>query len=173
MTVTFRKWLVRLGALIVFMVIATAALVAYLVPARAPLPKPNGYDDLVAASEQVSGQVGDYHQLDYGELEDLISANATSLRLLRIGLARQCRVPLEPGLTNISGLMNDLAGMKRLAQLLAAEGRLKEMDNQPGQAASSYIDAIRLGNEMSRGGFLITRLVGIACEAIGYQPLAK
>ena len=26
---------------------------------------------------------------------------------------------------------------------------------------------------MSRGGFLITRLVGVVCEAIGYAPLAK
>ena len=69
--------------------------------------------------------------------------------------------------------MNQLARMKRLVQLLAAEGRLREMENQPAEAALSYVDAIRFGNEMSRGGFLITRLVGIACEAIGYAPLAK
>jgi hypothetical protein len=69
--------------------------------------------------------------------------------------------------------MNQLARMKRLVHLLAAEGRLREMDNQPADAARSYVDAIRYGNEMSRGGFLITRLVGIACEAIGCAPLAK
>ena len=66
-----------------------------------------------------------------------------------------------------------LLGTKRLTQLLVAEGRLREMENQPAEAARSYVDAIRLGNEMSRGGFLITSLVGIACETIGCTPLAK
>ena len=70
------------------------------------------------------------------------------------------------------GCMNQLAGLKRLVQLLAAEGRLREMDNRLADAAQSYVDAIRFGNEMSRGGFVINRLVGIACEAIGYTPLA-
>jgi hypothetical protein len=37
----------------------------------------------------------------------------------------------------------------------------------------SYVDAIRFGNEISRGGFIITRLVGIASEMFGYSPLAK
>jgi hypothetical protein len=50
---------------------------------------------------------------------------------------------------------------------------MREMENQPAEAARSYVDAIRFGNEMSRGGFIITRLVGIACEAIGYASLAK
>jgi hypothetical protein len=63
--------------------------------------------------------------------------------------------------------------MKRLDHLLAAERRLREMENQPADAARSYIDAIRYGNEMSRGGFIITRLVGLACEAIVYTPLAR
>jgi len=63
--------------------------------------------------------------------------------------------------------------MKRLVQLLAAEGRLAEMDDRPGDAARSYTDAIHFGNETSRGGMLITRLVGIACEAIGCARLAK
>jgi hypothetical protein len=66
-----------------------------------------------------------------------------------------------------------LASLKHLAHLLLAEGRLREMDGEPGQAALIYADLIQFGNELSRGGFLIDRLVGIACEAIGYRPLAK
>jgi hypothetical protein len=63
--------------------------------------------------------------------------------------------------------------MALLAHLLAAEGRLREMENRPADAARTYVEAIRFGNAMSRGGFLITRLVGVACEAIGYAPLEK
>lgn len=76
-------------------------------------------------------------------------------------------------MTNVSGMLADLANLKRLAQLLAAEGRLHEMDNEPLDAAHSYVDVIRFGNNISRGGFIINRLVGIACEAIGNGPLSK
>jgi hypothetical protein len=76
-------------------------------------------------------------------------------------------------MTNISGLLSDLANLKSLARLLEEEGRLAEMENRYGDAAHSYVDAIRFGNEISRGAFIINRLVGIACEAVGERPLAK
>jgi len=77
---------------------------------------------------------------------------------------------MDSALTNTAGSINQLA---RMVHLLAAEGRLREMENQPAEAARSYVEAIRFGNAMSRGGFLTTRLVGIACEGFGYAPLAK
>ena len=142
-------------------------------PVNPPLPNPNGYDDFLKAGAAVPGSVSDFRALDHDGLRDLVAANAETLRLLRLGLTRQCSVPPEAAMTNTAGMLNDLSGMKRLVQLLAAEGRLREMDNQPTEAARSYLDAIRFGNEISRGGFLINRLVGIACEAIGRSPLAK
>jgi hypothetical protein len=117
--------------------------------------------------------VGDADTLDHETLQALVSTNAESLRLLRLGLTRQCALPADSAMTNVSGMLRDLAVMKQLAQLLAAEGRLREMDNRLADAAQSYVDAIRLGKEMSRGGFIINRLVGIACEAIGGTPLSK
>jgi hypothetical protein len=166
--------------LLAFALAAGAVLVALLAstmgrsPARPPpLPNPNGYDDFVKAGGAVLGNIGDWSDLDHDRLVALVSTNAEPLRLLRLGLTRQCVMPMDSALTNAAGMMNQLARMKRLVHLLAAEGRLREMENQPAEAARSYVDAIRYGNEMSRGGFIITRLVGIACEAIGYAPLAK
>ena len=57
--------------------------------------------------------------------------------------------------------------------VLSAEGRLAEIENRSADAAQSYVDAIRLGNEMSHGGLMMNRLVGIACEGIGSIPLVK
>jgi hypothetical protein len=139
----------------------------------APLPNPNGYDDFLKAGTVVVGPVGDFPTLEHNTLRDLVSTNAEALRLLRLGLTRQCAVPAGIAVTNMAGMMTDLAGMKRLVQLLAAEGRLHELDDQPMEAARTYLDAIRFGNEISRGGLLINRLVGVACEAIGRAPLAK
>lgn len=138
-------------------------------PPRPPLPSPNGYDDLVKASAAVTRSVGDYFEFDHDRLRDWLTTNAEPLRLLRAGLARQCVMPMDSAPT----YMNRLGPMKMLAHLLVAEGRLREMDDQPGDAARSYLDAIRFGNEMSRGGILITRLVGMACEAMGCRALAR
>src|SRR6185369_6781503 len=40
-------------------------------------------------------------------------------------------------------------------------------------ALRCYLDGIQFGNEISRGGFVIHRLVGIACEAIAEAGLSK
>ena len=74
----------------------------------------------------------------------MVSTNAEPLRLLRLGLTRQCVMPMDSALTNAAGSMNQLARMKRLVHLLAAEGRLREMENRPAEAARSYVEAIRL-----------------------------
>src|ERR1035437_2570579 len=115
--------------LLAFALVAGAVLVALLAstigrsPARTPLPNPNGYDDFVKAGEAVLGNVGDFPTLDHDSLAALVSTNAEPLRLLRLGLTRQCVMPMDTALTNAAGGMNQLARMKRLVQLLAAEGR--------------------------------------------------
>ncbi|MGH7972807.1 MAG: hypothetical protein ACREIC_29180, partial [Limisphaerales bacterium] len=168
----FRTLLLALGVIVVLAIVSLMVFTAGM-PASPPLPNPNGYDDFVKASGAVVGNTGDFPTLDRNSLAALVSTNAEPLRLLRVGLSRQCLMPMDFALTNAAGMMNQLAEMKRLVQLLAAEGRLREIENRPGDAARSYTDAIRFGNEMSRGGFLITRLVGIACESIGCHALAK
>jgi hypothetical protein len=171
-----RKLRALLVALLGIALLAIVSLIVFTAgrpPLVPPLPNPNGYDDFVKASAAVVGNVGDYPTLDRNDLDALVSTNAEPLRLLRVGLSRQCLMPMDSALTNDTGMMNRLAEMKRLVQLLATEGRLREIENRPSDAARSYTDAIRFGNEMSRGGFLITRLVGIACESIGCHALAK
>jgi hypothetical protein len=111
--------------------------------------------------------------MDHEALRGLVSSNAEPLRLVRLGLTRRCSFPTAFALTNQGWVVGELPHLKRLAQLLSAEGQLAEMEGRPGDAASSYTEAIRFGNEISRGGFLINRLVGIACEAIGASRLTK
>jgi len=137
------------------------------------LPNPNGYDDFLAAHAKITGIVGLFAANSYDELRVLVSTNAEALQLLRMGLSRKCAFPLAVAMTNYIVVVNDLPKIKSLAQLLAAEGRLAELEKRPGDAARSYVDCIRLGNKSSRGGFLINRLVGVACEAIGCTALAR
>lgn len=167
----FHKPLLALAIIFVLAMLTVLFLSGGRTPALPPLPNPNGYDDFLKASEVVTGNFRDFRELNRDSLGALVSTNAEALRLLRLGLTKQCMMPMDSAITNAG--IDHWGGMKRLVQLLAAEGRLREMEDRPGEAARSYVDAIRFGNEMSRGGFLITRLVGVACEAIGYAPLAK
>ncbi|HTL16557.1 MAG TPA: hypothetical protein VL793_04930 [Patescibacteria group bacterium] len=156
--------------------LAVAVLFVVLVehaPAPPRPPNPNGYDNFLKAAACLSGPIGDYHKLDQQALQSFLDSNAESLRLLRLGLAQGCRMPSDLALTNISAYISGLGAMKQLALLLAAESRLRELQNKPADAAQDYLDSMRFGNEMSRGGMMITRLVGIACESMGYTSLAK
>ena len=171
-----RRIRILLLALVVIVALAMPLLIMFTAgrsPAPPALPNPNGYDDFLKAAALLTGDVANASTLDHDGLRALVSTNSESLRLLRLGLSRSCSVPTDSAMTNITGVLSDLANLKSLVRLLAEEGRLAEMENRYVDAARSYLDAIRFGNETSRGGFIITRLVGVACEAIGGSPLAK
>lgn len=143
-------------------------------PPASPLPNPNGYDDLLsaAASLNLYGDFENVSTFDPDSLRILVSTNKESLRLLRLGLTRPCSVPTESYVTN-DAARSGLIRLKYLAEVLAAEGRLRAMDGQPTEAALDFADAIRLGNEISRGGLIIDRVFGVECEFLGYTSLAK
>src|SRR5689334_4036344 len=134
------------------------------------LPSPNGYDDLLRAGQFITGKIDDAPDLDHDKLHALVATNAEALRLLRVGLSHPCAAPTEAQIANFANVSRDLISLKSLARLLSAEGRLAEMEDRPADSARSYLDAIRLGNEMSRGGLMMNRLVGIACEGVGSVP---
>jgi hypothetical protein len=170
-----RRLLFVLAAAMFFLLVIGVALVMSIGRKAAPtaLPNPNGYDDLLHAGQAVTGNIDDAPDLDQEKLHALVATNAEALRLLRVGLSRRCVVPTEALIANFANVSGDLIGLKSLAMVLSAEGRLAEIENRSADAAQSYVDAIRLGNEMSHGGLMMNRLVGIACEGIGSIHLVK
>jgi hypothetical protein len=141
-------------------------------PPVQPLPNPNGYDDFVKAGGMVASNTSDFSGMSEQKLQTLVDGNSNALQLVRSGLQTQCRVAFDYS-PNSSTLLDQLAGMKRLAQAFAAEGKLAEMENRPDAAAKSYLDAIHFGNESVRGGVLINELVGVAIEAIATSHLTN
>jgi hypothetical protein len=141
-------------------------------PPPVPLPHPNGYDDFVNAGRLATDNGSNYLTLGEEELHALVRTNAEALKLARIGLSHETRVPMDYSATNATRF-EQLPAVKRLARAFAAEGRLAEVENRPGDAARSYVDAIRLGYSITQGGVIIDSLVGIAIQAIGILPLEK
>lgn len=176
MTKKTRNWLFALCILVlpflIFLGFLISDVLAPPLPPIPPLPNPNGYDDFMKAGQMVASNTSDFDKMNEQELQMLVNGNSNALQLVRSGLQMQCRVALDYS-PNSSTLLDQLAGMKRLAQAFAAEGKLAEMENRPNDAAKSYLDAIHFGNESVRGGVLINELVGIAIESIGTSHLTN
>ena len=162
-----------------FFAVAAVLLVAALMltlsqpaPAPPPLPMANGYDDFVKAGGMLADSASDYGTMSEEELRTFVNKNAAALKLVREGLGRECRVPLDFSATN-PAYMGNLAAIKRLAQAMTAEGRLAEMENRPADAAAAYLAVMRLGVAISHGGLIIDSLVSIAIDIIGTVRMEK
>jgi hypothetical protein len=169
MTKKTRNWLIALSILAFPFVLFFGFLVLMQEPPAplAPLPNPNGYDDLVKAGAMLPDVAGDYDKMNQEQLQKAVSANAAAVSLARSGLSNQCRVPIQYSESYLSNHLDDLAHLKRLARAFAAEGILAEMNGRTNDAVQSFLDTVHLGNETLRGGVLIDGLVGIAIDAIG------
>ena len=174
-----RKPRTLLLALITVFALATVAVFFFTarpVHPRPPMPDPNGYDDFLKAITLVNRNYPtNLSTLDRNALQAWVSTNSESLRLLRLGLTREiARFPdPDPHVEDFTKWLRELAYMELLAVRLRAEGRLYEMDNRVADAAKSYADAIHFGNEVSRGGFIIGRVVGMHIEGWGATSLSK
>lgn len=177
MTKKTRNWLLVLLSIPAVVILAVIGMLildaARPLPPIQPLPNPNGYDGFVKAGEKINDNTGNYNEIKLEELRKLVAKNSDALQMARTNLQEECAVPLEFSQNWGSRHLPELANFKRLAQAFAAEGRLAEMEDRPGDAVKSYLDAIRLGNKSAHGGVLIDQLVGTAIKAIGTSHLQK
>ena len=143
-------------------------------PPRHALPKPNGYDDFVAATRLLV----DEKKLNipskgsaYGSTASIAQkrasavANRAALARLRAGFTYDYMEPPLPPTFDYH--TPHYAPYRQLARQLAVEADLKAAAGDWSGALQSRIDAIRLGMEVPKGAIMIGMLVGRACTAIG------
>ncbi len=171
----FLKYFI-LAVIAINVAILAIALLPGLSTKPIPLPNPNGYDDFVKAGQSLSGSISDSGAMSRDALTALVSQNENALGFLRTGLTHASRIPADYTIRRQTNMMYVLMSFKSCAFLLCAEGRLSELDGRTNDAAKIYLDTVRFGQASSRGGVMIDRLVGIACETIGLrklQPLSQ
>jgi hypothetical protein len=176
MTKKTRNWLIAIFILVFPFVLFLSSLVfmeTEPLPPVAPLPNPNGYDDLVKAGKTIKGDVWDYDKANLEKLRGIVLTNAGALSLARSALSNQCGVTLQFSQAYLTNHLPELIGFRSLAQAFATEGKLAEMDIRFNDAAKSYLDAIHLGVAAGRGGTLIDEMLGIAIESLGLEQLQK
>jgi hypothetical protein len=129
--------------------------------AGAPLPNPNGYDDFLLAGQKVTVPKALGPNPTADDLRAFVSLNSDALKLLRAGLSKECRIPINFSAEYYVETNQIIAlECKALQMVLDADGRLAEMQHRTEDAEISYLDAVRFGQESSRGGFKINLAVG-------------
>jgi hypothetical protein len=153
-----------------------------------PMPKPNARDDFMAAARisratggsSILGPDGkplrrnglELHGASPGltrqQLRRVVIRNRRALARLRQGFGKQFG---SPPARDLAAQFPELAHFRDLARVLVAEGKLAEQEGRMGDAARSYLDCLRLGTMVPRGGPLIHGLVGLAIQSIGLHAL--
>jgi len=157
-------------------ILAAAGLIVWFqppAPAPVPMPSTNGYDDFVKAGRLLVNNQPGWWDLDHEKLRDYVLPNAEALKLVRVGLGRQCRVPIEYSMAHYWVLNNNRMSFKSLMQALTAEGTLAEMEHRTNEAAIAFFDIVRSGHELSRGGVLLDGMFAIVYEKIGLSRLQQ
>lgn len=142
-----KRRLITLGILI--LVSSVLLLVVVLVPHEQveSFPSPNGYETLVSAIELLPHRQ-DIETMDAEELSYYVIASREALKKARKAFEQDSRVVFNDDLH----LTNQTWDISKLSEAFTAEGRLFELQSQYGDAAKSYIDAIRVGFVSSKGG---------------------
>lgn len=140
---------------------------------RPTLPNPNGYDLFLqaAAGFSASWTNASLRTMPMEDLRALVATNAPLLDLVREGLTQRCHTHVDFDAGFIGRMNASLGPLKRIGVTLNAEGLLAELEARPTAALRSHLDSLRFGQESSRGGLIIERLVGIANEQIGLTHL--
>lgn len=134
------------------------------------IPVPNGYEDLVRAGEMLNNvTVPEFGTATPEELRAFVQDNIEVFETTRRGLSRECLATLTYNQSEIVRC----GGFRQLMRALIAEGGLAEAEGRPGDAVTSYLDAIRLAEAISRGGIISDRLSGTGIEITVVSLLAR
>jgi hypothetical protein len=161
---------------ILLVVAGNLVLVAYVflgaaAPKPTPMPNPNGYDDFVKAGQMLNGDPHKFSEMNEVELRSFVSTNEAAFSLAKTGLSRECRMPQDFSPTYMQQYYRQPMAIKALALTFCAQGKLAKLEGRTNDSVESYLQTISLGEKSSRGGFMIAKLVGIACEYLGREGL--
>ena len=159
----WRRWLLRMGTAMILGVVFLMILDGVLRSGRspeAPLPNPNGYDDLVRAGKMVT-RLENQEEASTEELRRFVDRHSEALRIARTGLHRECRIPR---FTTDRPPTETFMPLFDLRLLFEAEGTLAEKEGRPADALRSYLDLYQLGYQLIQGGCWIDFLISSGAQ---------
>lgn len=169
-----RIWL-AMGGVLALGLLALCAVVLW--PRPNPfllLPVPNAYDDLMRASQDAQA-VGpaDLEKASADALHGYVEANRASLERTQAALKHESVVTLDFSSGGFTRHIDRTQNLRRLLRLLQATALLAEREGRAGDAAALYLDIIRLGPALARGGTIMDLYLGVACEGVGIRGMSR
>lgn len=131
------------------------------------LPDPNGYDRLLVLSRQVTAPRGDLADLSAAAILALGNTNRETLGKVREVLKSETAVSLGADRGWVEKHAEDLKSLKKLSVVLAIQSRAAELEKNTNVALGYFLDVVRLGHAMARGGLLTDAVSGLTAETIG------
>ncbi len=164
------------GGIAVLFAASSAYVLLKPAPAFPPLPIPNGYDDLIRAGDDATGDPP--KSLPTGtsnvaELRAFLSPNREAIQLARVGLSRECGVPVAFSRQALEAHLGRIQPLRKVGRLLNAEGTLAALETRNRAAAESFLDLYRLGQAAARNGLMVDYSLGLAFESMGSMGLAN
>lgn len=166
---------------IVVLGILLAALIAANRPPPVPkmpsvvLPKPNGWDDLVKATEFDIRPFGPYSDADRrpeewtaAQLTSWMHKRAAALAMVRKALSQPCVRPPENPLATVFWTG---AGMRELGRTITGEALYYRVIGKPERAAESLLDCVEVGIVVQQGGGLIRGFTGSAIQGMALYDI--
>jgi hypothetical protein len=127
----------------------------------------NAYDSLAQAASEMNGKPSDQN----GGATNFVQANSRMFERVESALKLPFEIPLRMYSISNSPL-RDLSAFKTLAHALRLKGMDAAQRGMNADAATNYINIIRLGQHVEHGP-LIALLVGIAIEKMGLDALEQ
>jgi hypothetical protein len=104
------------------------------------------------------------------QVRTVVARNGPALARLRQGFRKQYR---DPPLVSSNQIFPEFAQFREMARVLVTEGKLAEREGRPNDAARSYLDCVRLGVDVPRGGSIVHWLVGLAIQSMALRSLEQ
>lgn len=167
----------RKPAWLAFALVWILGLVLYAIrippmPAREPIPNPNGYEDFIAAGAMLVDVPALRGKETPESIAAYVASNQPALERLRAGLSRASVVPpFHP--TNAQNRLDELATAKALARLLAGDADLARREMDWDRLVKASTEGVDFGLRLARGGVMIDQMMASAAESMARVPLEK
>ena len=175
--------IVALGLLAVGIAIFPAVVVARLLcPDALPdttLPNPNGYSEFLtaarlAATTQFNGNgTFEYDTAALSSLAAEVSKCDGVYDKIDMGLRLPSKVPVDYSISSDQFPVDDRMSLRTASRALLGKARLAALKGEPAEAASTYLQDVRYGHAICRGGLLVDMLIGNACGGGGEYGLYR
>ncbi|MBX3414537.1 MAG: hypothetical protein KF708_17755 [Pirellulales bacterium] len=141
------------------------------------LPSEATFKDRLEAARQASDGIWLDQSIREFPLEQAklgLSLWSTPLNEVALGATRSQAIwdlPLREG--GVATLLPEIQGMRSLARLVALQAKIEIAEGRFNEAAHTLTTLLRLNQQVSESGTLISSLVGIACDGIALNEVEE